>query len=83
MSELKEEYHVYEITQDWFEVMEKEDAKKCKYREVSEEEQKDISFLITNEYVSFFSAPTSECEGTSTGYIGSWNYPEIMETFKD
>ena len=47
------------------------------------EEQKDISFLITDEYVSFFTTPTSECEGKSTGYIGSWDYPEIMETFKD
>ena len=83
MSELKNEYRVYETAKGWFEIIEKEDAEKCKYREVPDEEQKDISFLITIEYVSFFSAPTSEYEGTSTGYIGSWNYPEIMETFKD
>ena len=39
MSELKNEYRVYETAKGWFEIIEKEDAEKCKYREVPDEEQ--------------------------------------------
>ena len=55
----------------------------CGMRELSLAEQKDISYLVENKYISFFTNPDSDCEGASTGFLGSWNYPERMLEFKN
>ena len=41
-----------------------------------------IFSLIDRRFVKFFSDPKAECEGKTTGYLGSWDYPEIMENFR-
>ena len=49
-------------------------------REVPPEEQKDISFLITEEYVSYFTDESSCFDGAP---LCGEPYPEIMERFSD
>ena len=83
MTGFEDEYRVYEFGKDEFVCLEKEYAEKMGLREVSEEEQKDTSFLYVDEFISFFTNPPSECAGTPTGYLGSWNYPDIMESFRN
>lgn len=78
-----EEYGVYEVAPYEFIYIEKKIAEKHGMRQVSEAEQKDISYLVADEYITFFTDQTSECEGTSTGALGSWNYPEIMMSFRE
>ena len=83
MTGFEDEYRVYEFGKDEFVRLEKEYAEKMGLREVSEEEQKDTSFLYVDEFISFFTNPPSECAGTPTGYLGSWNYPDIMKSFRN
>lgn len=76
------EYGVFEFGNDEFLFIEKTEAKEYGLREISEAEQKDISFLVSDDYISFFSNCTTDCVGKYTGFIGCWDYPEIMESFK-
>lgn len=48
----------------------------------SKTKKNDISYLVDDKYLDFFVNPKSECAGKPTGYIGSWNYPDIMIEFK-
>lgn len=80
MKEDTTEYGVYDMCGEYVR-WEKEYATND-MRELSEAEQKDISYLVDDKYVSFFTNPNSDCEGTTTGYLGSWNYPKIMEEFR-
>lgn len=77
----KEKYKLYEIGDEYIWVREGEEVYPG-YRELSEEEKRDISFLITKEYLDYFINPKQECKGETTGYLGSWKYPSIMKKFK-
>ena len=52
-------------------------------RKLTEAEKRDISYLTEEKFRNYFNEHKPECEGTSTGYLGSWNYPDIMNDFRD
>lgn len=74
------EYKVYEFATDDFIRIPKEDAARWDLREVPEAEQRDISFLVCNEFLAFFTSPGSEFKGESAGGC-FWEYGGIMDTF--
>ncbi len=63
------------------------EIKAGRIREVSEYEKKDISFIVSEEYVSFFNNSNSvfkvPCEKTATepAYFANCDYPKIMWDF--
>ena len=75
-------WDVYEMSEFEYYRFKKEDAERMQLRKVEEDEYLDISYLVDDKFVSFFTDPNSNCKGTSTGYLGSWNYPEIMKDFQ-
>ena len=74
-------YDVYEYNTDEFTRESRIKALKYRMRKVSEEEQRDISFLVTDEFIKYFTDPNPECRG-KTGEWGKKEYPEIMLKFK-
>ena len=55
-------------------------------RELTENEKVDISYLVDEKYLVFFTNPRPEYEGSKTGYSDFQNYPDIypdiMNEFK-
>ena len=55
-------------------------------RELTEDEKVDISYLLDEKYLDFFTNPRPEYEGSKTGYSVFQNYPDIypgiMNEFK-
>lgn len=51
-------------------------------KEVSGTELRDISYLVADEYLSFFLDPNAECLVPSAKSPGKWEYSEIMQAFK-
>lgn len=77
----KKDQKVYEINKHIYRRLDRETAEKLNVREAPESEYLDISHLVDDKFVSFFTDPDSDCKGKTTGYLGSWNYPEIMNSF--
>lgn len=80
------EYRVYEIIKDEYCYMSREEAKKFIFdgefpRMLSEEEQKDISYLVEDRFIDFFTDPKSDFEERNDGIMYEFRM-KVLKAYK-